>query len=90
MLTEDKHLKSRVIELVALIQAKTHVFIVRPRKGMTNPQKAEAIVIARDAMIRLIEHRDPPICASITPSGRVSEIEDWNTLVERYHALKSN
>jgi hypothetical protein len=83
VLTEDRHIKTRFLELSAMLLANTHMFVLRPKKGMTQHDKAAAFVAAKDAMLGVVGHRSAPICATVTPAGVVKEIEDWNILVAR-------
>lgn len=86
VLTEDRHIRTRLPELISLLKANTHVFVLRV-KGLTGEQKAEAFAKAADEMLSLIRHRPAPLLVTITPSGAIATLDGFKELWDRYHQL---
>lgn len=87
VLTEDKRIKTRILEVAAMLDADTHVFILRPVRRLTNPMKAEAFIIGRAQMEALTRNRPTPLLATVTPSGSVNEILGYSGLQTLLEAL---
>lgn len=84
VLTEDGHIRTRAPEIKALIEANTHVFILRYDRRMSQADKAQAILKAIPEIQQIIKRREAPICAGISPAGKVDEIQGWDDLIESY------
>lgn len=80
VLTRDKHILTRPLEIVALIRANTHVFVLKSRQELNGTQMAEAFVRAYRQMCGLVKSQSPPFLARITRTGDVKEIEGYKQL----------
>jgi hypothetical protein len=80
VLTRDRHILSRSLEVVALPRANTHVFILKSRQEMNGAQMAEAFVKAHRQMCGIIKSNSPPCLARVTRTGDVKEIEGFRQL----------
>lgn len=89
VLTRDKHILTRPLEVVALVRANTHVFILKSRQELNGAQMAAALVKAYPHMCRLIEKHTPPFLARVTKTGDVQEIEGYKQLQIRLETLDS-
>jgi hypothetical protein len=89
VLTRDKHILTRPLEVVALLRANTHVFILKSRQELTGQQMAAAFVAACPQMRRLIQSHSPPFLARVTQTGNVKEIEGYKHLQRRLEKLTS-
>jgi hypothetical protein len=87
VLTRDKHILTRSLEVVALVRANTHVFVLKSRQELNGVQMAEAFTGAYPHMRRLIESHSPPFLARVTQSGDVTEIEGYKQLQQRLEKL---
>ena len=89
VLTRDKHILTRPLEVVALVRANTHVFILKSRQELNGAQMASAFVSAYPHMCRLIKSHSPPFLARVTRTGDVREIEGYKQLQERLEKFGS-
>jgi hypothetical protein len=89
LLSKDKHILTRPLEVLALLQANLHAFILRENRNqnLTGSQLATAYVAAYDQMVGLVKSTAPPVIAQITATGKVSRIEGYSNLQAR--ALKA-
>jgi hypothetical protein len=83
VLTRDKHILTRPLEVISLLRANTHVFILKSRQELNGAQMAEAFVKAYPHMCRLIAAHQPPFLARVTRTGDVKEIEGYKQLQQR-------
>jgi hypothetical protein len=88
VLTRDKHILTRPLEVVALVRANTHVFILKSRQELNGAQMAAALVKAYPHMCRLIKSHSPPFLARVTKTGAVQEIEGYKQLQMRLERIK--
>jgi hypothetical protein len=89
LLSKDKHILTRPLEVLALLQANLHAFVLRQSRNqnLTGAQQAAAYVAAYEQMVGLVKSTAPPLIAQITATGRVSRIEGYTNLQAR--ALKA-
>jgi hypothetical protein len=80
VLTRDKHILTRPLEVVALVRANTHVFILKSRQELNGAQMAAAFVKAFPQMCSLIKSHSSPFLARVTRTGDVKEIEGYKQL----------
>jgi hypothetical protein len=85
ILTRDKHILTRPLEVVALLNAHTHVFVLKSRRELNGPQMAAAFAKAYKQMCRLIASKQSPFLARVTAAGQVSEIEGYRQIQDRIH-----
>src|SRR3989304_5309764 len=88
VLTRDKHILTRPLEVVALLRANTHVFILKSRQELNGAKMAAAFVKAYPHMCRLIRSHTPPFLARVTRTGDVKEIEGYKQLQQRLEEFK--
>lgn len=88
VLTEDRHIKTRVLELAALLKAQTHVFVLRPVKSLSGQQKAAAFCAAAKQMHEIVLHKSPPVLATVSPSGSVGNLQGYATLQKLFQSLR--
>jgi hypothetical protein len=89
ILTRDKHILTRPLEVVALVRANTHVFILKSRQELNGAQMAAALVKAYPQVCRLIKSHAPPFLARVTRTGDVQEIEGYKQLQLRIEKFNS-
>lgn len=84
LLTLDRHILTRPTEIAALIAACIHAFILKQSsRDMTGDEIAQAFLDALPHMNRLAAKHTPPFLARVTPTGNVTEIEGYQTLINR-------
>lgn len=74
LISKDKRIRKRPIELQALIQAKARFFYLR-YGDLTKQESADAFITAYPKMLRILENTAPPFIARVSPSGAV-ELEE--------------
>ncbi len=82
VLTKDRRFRSRLPELIAMIRAETHIFVLREKK-LNGRQQAAAFVTAAPKMIDAIQQEAPPLLATITKSGNLAEVKGLVDLLKR-------
>ena len=82
ILTKDAAILRRLPEVIALIQANTHVFVLKANAA-NGEQMARAFSTALPAMKELIRTKAPPLLARVTLTGNVEEIEGYRALQDR-------
>lgn len=87
VLTRDKHILTRPLEVIALLRANTHVFILKSRQELNGTQMAAAFVRAFPHICRLIQSHSPPFMARVTRTGDVKEIEGYKQLQQRLEKI---
>lgn len=83
VLTRDRHILTRTLEVIALLRANTHAFVLKSRSELTGAEMAAAFKAAFPDMCQLIDRHAPPFLARVTPAGHVAEIEGYQQIVER-------
>jgi hypothetical protein len=83
VLTRDRHILTRPLEVVALLLANTHVFVLKSRQELNGGQMAAAFAKAHHQMCRLSQSHSPPFLARVTQNGHVTEIEGYKQLQQR-------
>ena len=81
VLTRDKHILTRPLEVVALVRANTYVFILKSRQELNGVQMAAALVAAFPHMCKLIASHTPPflrVLRSRAPSKRLRDTSNCN------------
>ncbi len=74
LITKDKNIRRRPLELQALTQSGVRAFVMTG-DGMTGEQQAEVISKALGAMIRLLARQAAPFIARISRDGNVALID---------------
>ena len=77
LLSKDCHILTRAPEVIALLAANIHAFILKQGRNqeLTGAQVGQAFVKAMPHILRLVRSQLPPFLARVTPSGDVKEIE---------------
>lgn len=85
LLTKDRHILTRSPEIVALLSARIHAFILKQgsNQELTGKQIGAAFSKAMPHMLRLVSAHTPPFLARVTPTGDVTEIEGYQSIQER-------
>jgi len=83
ILTRDRHILTRPLEIIALLKANTHAFVLKSRSELTGAEMAAAFKAAYPHMGRLIASHTPPFLARVTAAGNVAEIEGYKQIVRR-------
>ena len=79
LITKDKQIRRREIELRALRQAEVRAFVLTAG-GLTGQDQARALKSAPPAMVRLLRRRAAAFVARVTAGSRVEVIE-WRRTV---------
>ncbi len=82
VITKDRRFKSRTPELVAMIRANTHVFVLRDKK-LNGDEQAQAIVKAIPDILNVIRSHSPPVMGTFSVSGLAVEVEGVDLLIQR-------
>ena len=83
VLTRDRHILTRALEVIALLRANTHTFVLKSRSKLTGAEMATAFKAAYCDMCQLIDKHEPPFIARVTATGHVAEIEGYKQIVDR-------
>ncbi len=83
VLTRDRHILTRALEVIALLRANTHTFVLKSRSKLTVAEMATAFKAAYCDMCQLIDKHEPPFIARVTATGHVAEIEGYKQIVDR-------
>jgi len=83
VLTRDRHILTRTLEIIALLKANTHAFVLKSRSELTGAEMAAAFMAAYPHMDRLIASHTPPFLARVTATGHVAEIEGYKQILRR-------
>jgi hypothetical protein len=83
ILTRDRHILTRAPEVVSLLRANTHAFVLKSRRELNGAQIAAAFVNAYDQMSQLAASKPPPFIARVTEAGNVQEIEGYKQFQDR-------
>ena len=83
VLTRDRHILTRTLEVIALLRANTHAFVLKSRSELTGAEMAAAFKFAYRDMCHLIDKHEPPFLARVTATGHVAEIEGYKQIVDR-------
>lgn len=86
-MSKDRHLRSNPLELIALLKANTHSFLLTSAQ-MTGPNMAKAFVAALPAMIRMIQKFAPPFIGTVTPLGAVNVFYTHDQLLKAVGELQ--
>lgn len=81
ILTRDSRLRHNHLELIALMKAGTHSFILTSAE-QTGPDMARAVTVAHPTMLALIAKFRPPFVGTITASGAVNVHFTHDQLIE--------
>ena len=82
VLTKDRHLLNNQLQIVSLLKANTHVFVLRAA-DMTGEDMANAFSAAHHDMLKFIEKYPTPYIAQLTRAGVVSMLVMYSDIVER-------
>jgi hypothetical protein len=82
VLTKDRQISSRQVELVALLKSGAPSFVLTSR-SKTAEQNAAAILKALPQIRGCLRHREIPFVAQITASGSVSILATRADLIKR-------
>ena len=74
VLTKDKHIRHRTLEIQALITAKVRAFVLAARGDLSGAEIGQIFVKALPAMRRLCASVSPPFVAHVGRDGSVSII----------------
>jgi hypothetical protein len=83
ILTKDKHLRSRQIEVAALMKSNTATFVLA-NSNATGPQNAETFIKAMPQIFQFIQRFTRPFMAKITPNGSVELVLTHEMMIETY------
>ena len=83
VLTRDRHILTRYLEVRALLLANTHAFVLKSKSKLTGAEMAAAFKAAYRDMCQLIDRHEPPFLARVTATGHVAEIEGYKKIVGR-------
>jgi len=82
IITKDNRVKSRQIEVVALLRSGQPTFVLSSG-NTTASENAKAILRALPDMLGCIDTQQPPFIAQITKSGALSIIATFSMLIKR-------
>lgn len=71
VLTKDKRIRRRTIEINALISSGVSAFVLTAG-GLTGEEMGEVFVRAHPAMLRFVKKNPPPFIATVSRKGKVS------------------
>lgn len=85
VLSKDRHILTRVVEITALVEAGVHAFILRQSRNqeLTGDEMGQAFCGALPHMTRLVAQHTPPFLGRVTPTGKVAGIEGYKSLIKR-------
>jgi predicted nuclease of predicted toxin-antitoxin system len=75
VLTKDKHIRHRALEVNALISAEVRAFVLAARGDLSGAEIGQIFVKARPAMRRLCATASPPFVAHVSRDSSVSVIK---------------
>jgi predicted nuclease of predicted toxin-antitoxin system len=81
ILTKDSAVRHNALELIALLKANTHVFILTSA-NTTGEQNAQSFVAAKTAIGRMIEKFETPFIANVTLAGEVKVMKTREQLMD--------
>ena len=82
ILTKDKQITSRQIEVAALLKSGTHCFVLTSR-NTTAKENATAILTALPQILGCIRTHQPPFVAQVTGAGAVTILATHAALIKR-------
>lgn len=85
ILSKDKHLRHNQIELVALLQSKTHSFLLTSG-NLTGALMAQALVAALPTIQSIVNKFSPPFVGTVSAAGRVAVYLTSSDLIARVAA----
>ena len=88
ILSKDKNLRHNQLEIIGLLQANTHSFLLTTG-SMTGPEMAAAFVAAMPDMLGIIASISPPVVGSVSKAGAVRVLFTGDELMDRASEPKS-
>jgi len=82
IITKDKRVRSKPIELLALLQSGQPTFVLTSGNA-TASDNATSILAARSDAIKCIQKYEPPFVAQITAAGKLSILLTKSDLIKR-------
>jgi predicted nuclease of predicted toxin-antitoxin system len=76
VLTKDKNIRYRAIEIQALVAAKVRAFVLTARGDLTGAEVGKIFVKALPAMKKLCHSAEPPFIARVSRDGSVTLIKN--------------
>jgi hypothetical protein len=76
VLTKDRGIRRRVIELAAIRRGKVRAFALTSA-GRSGEEMATAFIRALSQIRKLCKHKPPPFVATVTAAGKVSIEVEW-------------
>jgi len=76
VLTKDKNIRYRAIELQALLAAKVRAFVLTARGDLTGAEVGQIFVKAPPAMKKLCKTTEPPFIAHVNRDGSVTLVKN--------------
>ena len=86
ILTKDKQIRSRQIEIAALMRSDTATFVLT-NANTSGPKNAETFIKAMPKIFELIKRIKKPFLATITPAGDVALARTHEMMIEKYLSL---
>jgi len=84
IITKDRRVKSRQIEVIALLRSGQPAFVLSSG-NTTASENAQAILAALEDMLGCIRRHQPPFVAQITKAGKLSMIATHAMLIKKLH-----
>lgn len=75
VLTKDKHIRYRALEIQALLSAKTRAFILTARGDLTGAEVGQIFIKAMPAMKKLCGTTAPPFIGRVSRDGSVTLVK---------------
>jgi hypothetical protein len=76
VLTKDKNIRYRAIELQALLAAKVRAFVLIARGDLSGAEVGQIFVKALPAMKKLCKTTEPPFIAHVSRDGSVTLVKN--------------